>query len=155
MSNLTVLERYIAEAVQFSSVIYRIDVYRKGNGYTGLHDEAGELFHAALGISTEAGELLDAWKKIIAYGRSPDYVNMDEEIGDLLWYVALYCDARAQMMRVHQEVTKKEYDAADHMNKIMQRNIAKLSARYPEKFTPYHAENRDLDKERRILEGGT
>jgi len=37
--------------------------------------------------------------------------------------------------------------------KIMERNIAKLSARYPEKFTQEDSIDRDLDKERDILEG--
>lgn len=36
---------------------------------------------------------------------------------------------------------------------IMERNIAKLSARYPEKFTQEDAIDRDLSKERDILEG--
>jgi hypothetical protein len=35
----------------------------------------------------------------------------------------------------------------------MQKNIDKLKARFPEKFTEYHANNRDLKKEREILEG--
>jgi ribosomal protein S17E len=31
-------------------------------------------------------------------------------------------------------------------------NVEKLAKRYPEKFTEYHAENRDLESERKILE---
>jgi hypothetical protein len=34
----------------------------------------------------------------------------------------------------------------------MTKNIEKLSTRYPEKFTEYHAENRNLEEERRVLE---
>jgi ribosomal protein S17E len=34
----------------------------------------------------------------------------------------------------------------------MKRNIEKLKARYPEKFEENLAENRDLEKEREILE---
>ena len=38
------------------------------------------------------------------------------------------------------------------MEAIITKNIEKLEARYPEKFTEYHANNRDLEKERGILE---
>ncbi len=34
----------------------------------------------------------------------------------------------------------------------MERNIAKLQARYPDKFTQEQALNRDTDNERKILE---
>jgi hypothetical protein len=35
---------------------------------------------------------------------------------------------------------------------VLDINIDKLKARYPEKFTEKEAENRDLDKEREVLE---
>lgn len=41
-----------------------------------------------------------------------------------------------------------------NMERALDRNIAKLKARYPEKFDPEKALNRDLDKERKTLEGG-
>ena len=47
--------------------------------------------HMAIGISTEAGELLDAYKKKLAYNKSLDKTNVAEEIGDLCWYVANLC----------------------------------------------------------------
>ena len=39
------------------------------------------------------------------------------------------------------------------IEEIMQRNIEKLKARYPEKFTQEKALSRNLDAERNILEG--
>jgi hypothetical protein len=39
------------------------------------------------------------------------------------------------------------------MEELLQTNIDKLKARYPEKFTENDALNRDLNKERNILEG--
>ena len=36
---------------------------------------------------------------------------------------------------------------------IMEKNIAKLKARYGDKFSEHRATNRDLDKEREALEG--
>lgn len=94
------------------------------------------LLHAAMGISTESGELMDAFKRKIFYGKDLDVVNVKEEIGDLMWYVAILL---------------RELDL--DFEELLQINIDKLKARYPEKFTEENALNRDLDKERQILEG--
>ena len=50
-----------------------------------------QLEHARLGVSTEVGELLDAYKRHRIYGKPLDTVNLQEEIGDALWYIALEC----------------------------------------------------------------
>ena len=91
--------------------------------------------HGILGIATEAGELLDALKKGIYYGKPLDPVNIKEECGDLFWYLALICKANGWTF-----------------DEIQQQNIAKLKARYPDKFTKDKALTRDLPKERKILE---
>jgi hypothetical protein len=41
------------------------------------------------------------------------------------------------------------------LREILATNIAKLEARYPEKFTEEQAINRDLGAERQVLEGAT
>ena len=98
-----------------------------------------EMFHAALGLATEAGELLDNWKKAIFYGgRVFDTVNADEEMGDLMWYMMLYCKARAEQERCEPD---------EMFQRIMAGNTAKLRARYPGKFETQHAEQRDTDAE--------
>ena len=94
------------------------------------------LLHAAMGISTEAGELMDQFKRHIFYGKELDVVNIKEEMGDLMWYMAI-------LMR--------ELDL--NFEEILQLNIDKLRARFPQKFTEEDALNRNLDKERSILEG--
>lgn len=94
-----------------------------------------DVLHAALGISTESAELLDAIKKKMFYNKPIDYVNCDEEIGDLLWYIAIYLNAR--------EISFEQ---------VMKQNIAKLKSRYPDKFTSENAINRNVEKERIILE---
>jgi NTP pyrophosphatase (non-canonical NTP hydrolase) len=94
-----------------------------------------DLIHAGLGISTETGELLDTIKKYIYYGKELDEVNLIEEVGDIFWYLALFCKSL--------NVSFEE---------VMKKNIEKLEARYPEKFTEEKAINRDLDKERGVLE---
>lgn len=91
--------------------------------------------HMILGMQTEASEIADVYKKHIAYGKDLDLVNVKEEIGDLMWYIVNLC-------------TLKGWNLED----IMQTNIDKLKARFPEKFTNENALNRDLVKEREILE---
>lgn len=94
-----------------------------------------DVLHALVGISTEAGELLDVAKKAMFYGKAVDYVNLDEEMGDVLWYVAIYCNARGI-----------------EIGELMQRNINKLRTRFPSSFTEEAANNRDLAAERKTLE---
>ena len=93
--------------------------------------------HAAIGLCTETGELQDGFKKHIYYGKPLDKVNIKEELGDKLWYIALMCDWLGCTVEELQQMV-----------------IAKLRKRYPEKFTEYDAQNRDLDGERKILEKG-
>jgi len=94
------------------------------------------LLHGAMGLVTEAAEILDALKKHIYYGKPLDLVNISEEQGDVEWYQAILSDE-----------VGKDLDAA------METNIAKLKARYGDKFSEERALNRDLDIERGILEG--
>lgn len=92
--------------------------------------------HAGMGMETEVGEFMDELKAHIFYNKPLDETNLEEELGDLMWYVALACDAYGLSL-----------------SSIMAKNIAKLQARYPEKFTELQALNRDLDRERETLEG--
>lgn len=100
------------------------------------NDENIRLLHAGIGMATESGEFLDMLKKHLYYGKPLDKVNLAEEVGDLMWYCAVAMDVL-------------DID----FNDVLETNIKKLAARYPEKFTEFHAENRDLDSERQILEG--
>lgn len=45
--------------------------------------------HATFGLVTEVGELVDSFKRHYFYGLELDTRNVKEEIGDILWYVAL------------------------------------------------------------------
>lgn len=94
-----------------------------------------DQLHMVMGISTEANEILDAYKKAFAYGKPLDVVNVGEELGDLFWYVS-------NLMRI------LGIDFED----TLQINIDKLKARYPDgRFDKDKAVNRDLSKEREIL----
>jgi NTP pyrophosphatase (non-canonical NTP hydrolase) len=90
------------------------------------------LLHAAMGMCTETGELMDALKKHMFYGKPLDGVNLSEELGDLFWYIAIACDALGTTFE-----------------EVWEMNIAKLRKRYPGKFTEHE---RDLLAERKELE---
>jgi NTP pyrophosphatase (non-canonical NTP hydrolase) len=94
------------------------------------------LLHGLMGVCTEAGELQDPLKRELFYGKGLDEINVMEECGDLLWYIALSLDAAGFTM-------------SDAMNK----NISKLRRRYPQKFTAEAALDRDHKAERGALEG--
>lgn len=130
------------EAQAEASFDYQTEALRTESGLEPIADFAwltdanpSRLLHAAMGMATEAGEFLDPIKKHLFYGKPLDLVNLREEVGDLLWYIAIACDALDTTI-----------DAE------MQRNIAKLRKRYPEKFTSEAANERDLTAERAILE---
>jgi NTP pyrophosphatase (non-canonical NTP hydrolase) len=91
--------------------------------------------HMIIGMQTEVAEIADVYKKHIAYKKPIDYVNIKEELGDTMWYIANLCNIHG-------------WDLRD----ILDTNIAKLEARYPDKFTEEQALNRNLNIERQILE---
>lgn len=54
----------------------------------GNNPAACHWLHMAVGISGEAGELLDAVKKAVIYQKPLDRENVIEELGDLRFYMA-------------------------------------------------------------------
>lgn len=100
------------------------------------------LLHGGIGLVTEAGEFVDMLKKHIFYGKPLDRVNLFEEGGDTSWYLRIIADCLEDLA-----AGKCSFE------EMVDRNIRKLKARFPEKFTENLANNRDLDKERTILEG--
>lgn len=103
--------------------------------WLSIAETDARVLHGAMGLCTEAGELLDAVKKYLFYDKSPDKVNMKEEIGDAFWYLAVICDAL--------DISFEE---------CWERNLAKLRQRYGDRFSSESACNRDLAAERKELE---
>lgn len=99
-------------------------------------DDNSDLIHGIFGATSEVGELADAAKRFLYYGKPLDLRNLKEEIGDVLWYLVLI--ARAA------ECTLQDCAEA---------NIRKLSVRYPDKFTEVRAGERDLGAEQAALDG--
>jgi NTP pyrophosphatase (non-canonical NTP hydrolase) len=101
-----------------------------------MTDDTLRLVHAGFGMASEVGEWIGQLKKHLFYGTPLDKVNLSEEAGDILWYLAL--NSNVPGMR--------------SMAENMATNNAKLRARYGDKFSIFAAINRDLGKERAILE---
>lgn len=71
-----------------------------------------------LGITGEAGEVVDYIKKIVFHGHKYEQDKLIEELGDLMWYVS----ALANFYKID-------------MNEVLNKNIEKLLKRYPNGFT--------------------
>ena len=87
------------------------------------------LLTAAVGIAAEGGEFMEIVKKITFQGKPWNADNIEHlkiELGDVMWYVAQACMAL--------DISLEE---------VLDRNISKLAARYPEgTFDEYYSENR-------------
>jgi NTP pyrophosphatase (non-canonical NTP hydrolase) len=87
-----------------------------------------DLLHMAVGISGEAGELLDAVKKVAIYRKPVDLANIIEELGDLEFYM--------QGLRSNLGITRSE---------TLEANLRKLRVRYGKKYSDKSAQAR-VDK---------
>ncbi len=88
-----------------------------------------DLLHGAVGVSGEAGELLDAVKKHVVYNKGLDRENIVEELGDMEFYM--------EMVRRNIGISREETLAA---------NIKKLGKRYAAGYSDAAAQAR-ADKE--------
>jgi NTP pyrophosphatase (non-canonical NTP hydrolase) len=123
-------EEYIENALKTESTIFKEIIERFSD------EKVIRGIHAAIGMVTESAELIDVFKKFLFYGKPVDWINIEEEIGDQFWYIAIMANVLGH----------------DNFNRIMQKNINKLKARYGERFSENDALYRDLAKERGILE---
>lgn len=80
----------------------------------GPSHAAIRLNHGALGIVKEGGEILADLEKWIYYDQELNRDHIKEELGDVLWYVALVCNALGLSLTA-----------------VMEANVAKLEKRYP------------------------
>lgn len=83
------------------------------------------LLHMGVGVSGEAGELLDAIKKAVIYRKPIDMKNIIEELGDLEFYM--------EGLRQELNITREECLSA---------NVDKLMVRYNGKFSNHAAQAR-------------
>lgn len=72
--------------------------------------------HALHGMVGEIGEIHSLYQKMYQ-GHSIDDEHLKKEVGDLLWFIAEYCTVNGW-----------------NLEEVMQMNIDKLKARFPEGF---------------------
>jgi NTP pyrophosphatase (non-canonical NTP hydrolase) len=103
--------------------------YQQAVARTCATREAGQaetLKLALVGLQDELGEVAGPLKKYLWHGHPLDYAHLQEEIGDLLWYLATLCNA---------------LDIA--LLDVVQGNLDKLQQRYPHGFSPEQSLKRE------------
>ena len=85
-----------------------------------LTPESAHLLHMAVGVSGEAGELLDAVKKNAIYRKVLDVGNVIEELGDLEFYMEGLRSAlgitRDQCLVANVKKLSKRYEGLKYTN---------------------------------------
>ena len=76
------------------------------------------LLNSALGLCGESGEVADLLKKYHFQGHNLDLNHVAKELGDIAWYLAVGA-----------------YSIGYDLEKILQMNVDKLKARYPNGFS--------------------
>lgn len=102
------------------------------NGVPTFRPEHADLLHAALGFLSESHEFFEGLFNPNL--RAVNKLNLVEELGDILWYVALACTALGTTIE-----------------KVQEGSIAKLARRYPDKFTQGNAAVRNTAEEMKAL----
>lgn len=87
--------------------------------------EKDVLINGVMGLCGESGEAIDLVKKHLAQGHPLEAEKLAKELGDIAWYLAETAHAIG-------------YSLED----ILQMNIDKLAARYPEGFSSDRSMNR-------------
>lgn len=90
----------------------------RAEGERAFSPDQLQTLNAALGLSGEAGELVDYIKKGFFHGHALSPEKIADEAGDVLWYLAVLLDAFGLKLE-----------------DVMRQNVAKLRRRYPEGFS--------------------
>ena len=105
-----------------------------GNEYqklamTTLNPDLGkkdQLINGVMGLCGESGEVIDQVKKHLHQGHPLDREKLLKELGDVCWYIA-------------ELATALDADLDD----VLDKNIAKLRARYPQGFEAARSMDRE------------
>ena len=80
-------------------------------------DQRDVLINGVMGLCGESGEAIDIVKKHLAQGHELDRDALVKELGDIAWYLA-----------------ETAYALDVSLEAVLQQNIDKLKARYPDGF---------------------
>lgn len=84
------------------------------------------LINSVMGLCGESGEAIDIVKKHLHQGHELDKENLFKELGDIAWYLA-----------------EAAYALSTPLDEVLESNIAKLKARYPEGFDTERSVHRE------------
>ena len=84
------------------------------------------LINAVMGLCGESGEAIDIVKKHLHQGHELDKEKLVKELGDIAWYLA-----------------EAAYALDMDLSSVLEKNINKLKARYPEGFSVDKSINRE------------
>lgn len=132
---------YIETFSKMVSLIYTIG-YNYERLKEGVYEEEypedvnTRIAHGVIGVASEAGELVECLLKSLESGEPLDMVNLAEELFDGDWYKVPISD-----------------ECNIEWENEWERIINKLRVRFGEKFSEGSANNRNLDAERKVLEG--
>ena len=88
------------------------------------------LIKGVMGLCGEAGECIDIVKKHLAQGHALDREKLLKELGDVAWYLA-----------------ETAYALDADLDTVLQGNLDKLRARYPEGFDVQQSVNRKTEED--------
>ena len=86
------------------------------------------LMNALMGLCGESGEAIDLMKKHLYQGHDLDKDKLIKELGDVAWYLA-------------EAATGLNID----LSEVLQRNLDKLHARYPQGFSTERSMHREAE----------
>ena len=89
-------------------------------------DKKDVLINGVMGLCGEAGEAIDIVKKHLAQGHALDKEALIKELGDVAWYLA-----------------ETAYALDVPLEEVLQGNIDKLRARYPQGFDAARSVDRE------------
>jgi NTP pyrophosphatase (non-canonical NTP hydrolase) len=89
----------------------RFDDYQTSARSTAIYPQTMQIIYPAMGLCAEAGEVANKVKKIIRDGKT-DREAIADELGDVLWYVAVLA-----------------YDLNYTLSEIAEKNVSKLIGR--------------------------
>lgn len=90
--------------------------------------EKDVLLNALMGLCGESGEAIDVMKKHLFQGHPLDRAKLLKELGDVAWYLA-----------------EAATGLGVPLSEILQGNLDKLHARYPQGFDTKRSQNRETE----------
>ena len=91
--------------------------------------EKDVLMNALMGLCGESGEAIDLMKKHLYQGHELDKVKLIKELGDIAWYLA-----------------EAATGLGIPLSEVLQGNLDKLHARYPQGFDTQRSQNRGKEE---------